>query len=227
MNSQTVLNISNELELLTGEIAGMGGLVEDMLSDALAAVVTYDAELALEVVDRDGQLDELKSKIEHTIFDLIERRELKGQDLRQALAGMKVAVELRRIGNLSRSIAKRTSHLKDYERSDQAKSLDRMGRLVSSQLKRVLDAYGEQDYETALDVRERDEEVDEFYNSIFRIMVTYMIEDGRKISACAHFMFMAKKLERAGDHCSQIAEIIHYAATGEYPATERPVVDDV
>lgn len=227
MNSQTVLNISNELELLTGEIAGMGGLVEDMLSDALAAVITYDVELALEVVERDTQLDLLKGKIEHSIFDLIERRELKGQDLRQALAGMKVAVELRRMGGLSRSIAKRTSHLKDYERSDQTKSLARMGRLVSYQLKRVLDAYGEQDYETALDVRERDEEVDEFYNSIFRIMVTYMIEDGRKIGACAHFMFMAKKLERAGDHCSQIAEIIHYSVTGEYPSTERPVVDDL
>ena len=227
MNSQTVLNISNELELLTGELSGMGGLVEDMLSDALSAVITYDVELALEVVDRDKQLDLLKSKIENSIFDLIERRQLKGQNLRQALAGMKVAVELRRIGNLARSIAKRTSHLKDYERSDQTKSLARMGRLVSSQLKRVLDAYSEHDVETALDVRERDEEVDEFYNSIFRIMVTYMIEDGRKIGACAHFMFMAKKLERAGDHCSQIAEIIHYSETGDYPATERPTIDDV
>lgn len=227
MNSQSVLKISNELELLTGEIAGMGGLVEDMLSDALSAVITYDVELALEVVDRDGQLDKLKAKVEHKIFDLIERRELKGQDLRLALASMKVAVELRRIGGLSRSIAKRTSQLKDYERSDQTKSLARMGRLVSSQLKRVLDAYGVQDIEAALDVRERDEEVDEFYNSIFRIMVTYMIEDGRKIGACAHFMFMAKKLERAGDHCSQIAEIIHYSVTGEYPAIERTKVDEL
>lgn len=227
MNSQTVLNISNELELLSGELAGMGGLVEDMLSDALSAVITYDVELALEVVNRDAQLDVVKSQIEESIFDLIERRELKGEDLRQALAAMKVAVELRRIGGLSRSVAKRTSQLKEYERSDQTKSLGRMGRLVASQLKRVLDAYGERDHQTALDVRERDEEVDEYYNSIFRIMVTYMIEDGRKISACAHFMFLAKKLERAGDHCSQIAEIIYYSATGEYPSTERPAVDDV
>jgi phosphate transport system protein len=226
MNIQSGIKMPDELERLAGELARIGGIAEDMLSDAMAAVITFDVELALQVVERESQLKRLRLELEERSFSLIEEMSLDGKELRFVLACIKVSEELKRIGGLSRSIARRTSQLKDYERSDQTKSLARMGKLVSTQLKRVLDAFSASDHEAALDVWERDDEVDEFYNSIFRIMVTYMIEDARKIGACAHFMFMAKKLERVGDHCSLIAEIIYHTETGQYPTSERAKNDE-
>jgi phosphate transport system protein len=212
MTEHTVRSFSQDLEELSGDLARMGGLAEDMLSDAIQAISARDLALADTVVSRDPQIDNLQVEVEKKI-------------LRQTISALKIATELERIGDLAKSIAKRVKLVEKVEATSALKGVSRMGRLVTAQLKRVLDAYTAQEADAASKVWARDEEVDEHYQSLFREVVTYMIEDPRTISACAHLLFVAKNLERVGDHCTNIAEEIHFLVTGEQLPVERPKVD--
>jgi phosphate transport system protein len=225
MTEHTVKSFSADLEELSADIARMGGLAEDMLSDAVQAIVTRDSALADTVVVRDPQIDALQIEVEKKILRLLALRQPLARDLRQTISALKIAAELERIGDLAKNIAKRARILDLAEPANALKGVQRMGRLVIAQLKRVLDAYSAQEAEAANQVWTRDEEVDEHYQSLFREVLTYMMEDPRTISGCAHLLFVAKNLERIGDHCTNIAEEIHFLVTGETLTSERPKVD--
>jgi phosphate transport system protein len=225
MTDHTVRSFSQDLEDLTGDLARMGGLAEDMLSDAIQAIATRDIALAETVVARDPQVDALQVEAEKKILRLLALRQPLARDLRQTISALKIASELERVADLAKSIAKRAKVLDPIDPAAALKGVARMGRLVSAQLKRVLDAYSALETDAAGKVWMRDEEVDEHYQSLFREVVTYMIEDPRTISACAHLLFVAKNLERIGDHCTNIAEEVHFLITGENLPTERPKVD--
>ncbi len=225
MTEHTVRSFSADLEELSGDIARMGGLAEDALSDAIQSIATRDPLLAAGVVARDPQIDTMQVEIEKKILRLLALRQPLARDLRQTISGLKIAYELERIGDLAKSIAKRTKVLDAAEPTGAFKGVARMGRLVVAQLKRVLDAYSALETDAATSVWTRDEEVDEHYTSLFREVLTYMMEDPRMISSCTHLLFVAKNLERVGDHCTNIAEEVHFLVTGETLTTERPKVD--
>jgi len=225
MTEHTVRSFSADLEELSVDLARMGGLAEDMLSDAIQAIGTRDSALADTVVARDPQIDNLQVEAEKKILRLLALRQPLARDLRQTISALKIAAELERIGDLAKNIAKRAKVLDIVEPVAALKGVARMGRLVIAQLKRVLDAYSAQETEAANKVWTRDEEVDEHYQSLFRELLTYMMEDPRTISGCAHLLFVAKNLERIGDHCTNIAEEVHFLVTGEQLPTERPKVD--
>ena len=225
MTEHTVRSFSQDLEELSGDLARMGGLCEDMLSDAIQAIATRDSALADTVVARDPQIDNLQIEAEKKILRLLALRQPLARDLRQTISALKIAAELERIGDLAKNIAKRAKVIDQFEPAAALKGVSRMGRLVVAQLKRVLDAYSAQEADAANKVWTRDEEVDEHYQSLFRELLTYMMEDPRTISPCAHLLFVAKNLERVGDHCTNIAEEIHFLVTGETLTSERPKVD--
>jgi phosphate transport system protein len=224
MTEHTVRSFAADLEELSGDIARMGGLAEDMLSDAIQAIATRDVPLADAVIGRDPQVDAMQAEIEKKILRLLALRQPLARDLRQTISAFKIASELERIGDLAKSSSKRVKVL-DMAEPAALRAVQRMGRLVVAQLKRVLDAYTALETEAANNVWTRDEEVDEHYSSLFRELLTYMMEDPRTISACAHLLFVAKNLERIGDHCTNIAEEIHFLVTGENLPNERPKVD--
>jgi phosphate transport system protein len=225
MTEHTVRSFSQDLEELSGDLARMGGLCEDMLSDAIQAIATRDSALADTVVARDPQIDNLQVEAEKKILRLLALRQPLARDLRQTISALKIAAELERVGDLAKNIAKRAKVIDQFEPAAALKGVSRMGRLVVAQLKRVLDAYSAQEADAANKVWTRDEEVDEHYQSLFRELLTYMMEDPRTISPCAHLLFVAKNLERVGDHCTNIAEEIHFLVTGETLTSERPKVD--
>ncbi|WP_312163864.1 phosphate signaling complex protein PhoU [Phenylobacterium sp.] len=227
MNEHIVKSYEDELNTLTADCARMGGLTEAQVGDALDAVVKRDQAVAEAVVGRDERLDVLEAEIERKAIRLIALRQPLANDLRKTVAAMKIASNLERCGDLAKNIAKRTMILNEAEPiSPLTRSIERMGRLVAGRLKDVLDAYTGSDLDRAMAVWSRDDEVDEHYNSLFRELLTYMMGDPRTITACAHLLFVAKNLERIGDHATNIAEIIHYEITGEEMiSAERPKTD--
>jgi len=227
MNEHIVRSYEDELNALTAECARMGGLTEAQVSDALDAVVKRDRALAEAAISRDGRLDLLQADIERRSIRLIALRQPMANDLRRTVAAMKIATNLERVGDLAKNIAKRTIILSEAEpMTPLTRSIERMGKLVQGRLTSVLDAYTSSDVERALAVWSRDDEVDEHYNSLFRELLTYMMGDPRTITACAHLLFVAKNLERIGDHATNIAEIIHYEITGdEMISADRPKID--
>ncbi len=229
MNEHIVKSYEDELNTLTAECARMGGLTEAQVADGLEAVIKRDAGLAEQVVGRDDRLDVLEADIERKAIKLIALRQPLANDLRRTVAAMKIAANLERCGDLAKNIAKRTLVLAESEPiMPLTRSIERMGRLVVGRLKDVLDAYTASDVDRAILVWSRDDEVDEHYNSLFRELLTYMMGDPRTITACAHLLFVAKNLERIGDHATNIAEIVHYEITGqELIAADRPKTDDL
>jgi phosphate transport system protein len=226
MNEHIVKSYEDELNALTAECARMGGLTEAQVADALEAVVKRDQQLAGQVVARDDRLDGLETDIERKAIRLIALRQPMANDLRRTVAAMKIANNLERVGDLAKNIAKRGLVLIEAEpMTPLNRSIERMGRLVSARLKEVLDAFTSSDVDRAVAVWSRDDEVDEHYNSLFRELLTYMMGDPRTITACAHLLFVAKNLERIGDHATNIAEIIHYEITGEDMISDRPKTD--
>jgi phosphate transport system protein len=223
MNHHTVKAYGDELNQLTAEVARMGGLAEAQVADAIDATARRDVALARAVVERDVRLDQLHRDIEKKAIRLIALRQPVASDLRKTLAAMKLAVDLERTGDLAKNIAKRALILADSEPMlPLTRSIERMGKLVSARLRDVLDAYTASELDRALSVWTSDDEVDEHYNALFRELLTYMMGDPRTIGACTHLLFMAKNLERIGDHATNIAETIHYEITGDEMAGERP-----
>lgn len=216
MTEHTVRSYEEELNALSAECARMGGLTEAQVADAITAVVKRNQELAGNVVARDDRLDVAERDIERRALRLIALRQPMADDLRRTVAAMKVANNLERCGDLAKNIAKRTLVIVESDpMTPLTRSIDRMGKLVVQRLTAVLDAYARQDLERAVAVWSQDEDVDEHYNSLFRELLTYMMGDPRTITACAHMLFVAKNLERIGDHATNIAEIVYYQITGE------------
>jgi len=223
MNTHTVKAYGDELNQLTAEVARMGGLAEAQVADAVDSVARRDIALARAVVDRDAKLDAMHRDIEKKAIRMIALRQPVASDLRKALSAMKLATDLERTGDLAKNIAKRALSLAETEPMQPlTRSIERMGRLVSLRLRDVLDAYTASEIDRALSVWQSDDEVDEHYNALFRELLTYMMGDPRTISACTHLLFMAKNLERIGDHATNIAETIHYEITGDDMVGERP-----
>jgi phosphate transport system protein len=223
MTQHTVKAYGDELNQLTAEVARMGGLAEAQVADAVESVARRDVELARAVVERDARLDALHRDIEKKAIRLIALRQPVASDLRRTLASMKLATDLERTGDLAKNIAKRALILAEGEPMQPlTRSIERMGKLVSTRLRDVLDAYAAAEVERAISVWNTDDEVDEHYNALFRELLTYMMGDPRTIGACTHLLFMAKNLERIGDHATNIAETIHYEITGLEFTGERP-----
>jgi phosphate transport system protein len=225
MAEHTVKSFTEQLEALASAVAQMGGLAETQFANAIEAITRRDSQLAASGVASDIRVDRLQYEVENQAVKLLALRQPMAVDLRNTLAAIKTANELERIGDLAKSMCKRAMVLNREPPIKLTQSLSRMGREVSAQLKRVLDAYADRDAEAARTVWRSDEEIDELYNSLFREVLTYMMEDPRTIGLCAHLLFVAKNIERAGDHATNIAETVHYMVTGRYLESDRPKAD--
>jgi phosphate transport system protein len=224
----TLRAYDDELEGLTAELSRMGGLAEVEVSDSLRAITRRDIALANAVISRDARLDEIELDIERRAIRLIALRQPVADDLRRTVAALKISMNLERCGDLAKNIAKRALVIAESDPlSPVTRSIERMGELVASRLKDVLDAFAARDIDRARMVWQRDQEVDEHYDSIFRELLTYMMGDPRTIASCAHLLFVAKNLERIGDHATNIAEIIVYEITGEPLTDQRPKLDSL
>ncbi len=215
-----------DLEAIQAHIMKMGGLVEAAITSAAHSLETRDVELAQQVQQGDKAIDALEEVIDEETARLIALRAPTASDLRLVLSVLKVSGNLERIGDYAKNIAKRTSVLVDAgEINGSAAALRRMAREVERMLRDALDAYIQRDAELAADVINRDEDVDQMYNGLFREFLTYMAEDPRNISSCMHLHFIAKNIERMGDHVTSIAEQVVYLVTGERPTEARPKAD--
>ena len=214
-----------ELARLNNTIVEMGGLAETQLSSAIEAVARRDSALAAGVVEGDAQVDQLQRDVDNLAIRLLALRQPMARDLREIFASMKIAADLERICDYAANVAKRSIALAQTPPIQPVHALPRMGALALALVKDVIDAYVQRDPDKALDVWRRDEEVDEMYSSLFREFLTYMMEDPRNIGACTHLLFMAKNIERIGDHATNIAEDLYYLVHGT-PLTEiRPKGD--
>lgn len=222
-----VSSYEDELDSLDEKIALMGGLTEKIVAQAADALRKRDADLANITILSDKKIDELEIEIEEQAISMIARRQPMALDLRQIMASVKITADLERIGDLGKNIAKRTlSILGEKQPTQLVHGMKAMQELALEQLKDVLDAYTARNTEKALSVWRRDEEIDAIYNSLFRELLTYMMEDPRNISLCAHLLFCAKNLERIGDHTTNIAETVHYLVIGSPINLERPKGDE-
>jgi phosphate transport system protein len=225
MTDHTVKAFTEQLEALASSVAQMGGLAESQLADAVDAIARRDTGRAETVVGGDRRIDELQHQIEEKALKLLALRQPMAVDLRETLAAIKIAGELERIGDLAKNIAKRAIVLNREPPIRLTQSLARMGGQALSQLKLVLDSYSDRDAESAEMVWKQDGDIDEMYNSLFRELLTYMMEDPRTIGLCTHLLFIAKNIERTGDHCTNIAEVVYNMVTGGFLATDRPKAD--
>jgi len=228
MEQHTVRAYDEELDAITAELSRMGGLAEAEVADSIRAIARRDVALAEAVISRDARLDGLETDIERKAIRLIALRQPVADDLRRTVAAMKIAGNLERCGDLAKNIAKRAVVIAEAEPiTPLTASIERMGELVTTRLKDVLDALASREVDRAIAVWMADHEVDEHYDSIFRELLTYMMADPRTITACAHLLFVAKNLERIGDHATNIAEILHYEITGVELTEPRPKSDSL
>lgn len=215
-----------DLEQLQALLMKMGGLVESSIHDATDALINSDEDLAQKVRQADKSIDALEEEVHHQAARLIALRAPVASDLRTVLTVMKISANLERCGDYTKNLAKRTTALVQMRPVDEAgPAIRRMARDVGLMLKDALDAYLQRDAELAEQVRQRDEEVDQMYNALFRELLTHMMEDPRNITACMHLHFIAKNMERMGDHVTSIAEQVIYLVTGQMPEESRPKGD--
>ncbi len=217
-----------DLEGVQALIMKMGGLAEAAILDAAQALETRDEELAEQVRRNDRAIDALEEQVNSEAARVIALRAPAASDLRTVLTVMKIAGSLERVGDYAKNIAKRANVLSQVPPIGGAGgALRRMARAVEAMLRDSLDAYIQRDAQLALDVRNRDQEVDQMYNALFREFLTYMMEDPRNITACMHLHFIAKNLERMGDHATTIAEQVIYLVSGSLPEESRPKAESV
>ena len=220
-----VKSFDEELKQLSNIIAEMGGLAEAQVDRAVESLVRRNSELATQVVQDDKRIDALETEVAQMTVRMLALRQPMAQDLREVVAAIKIASDIERIGDYAKNIAKRAIVLSSVAPMKPAASIPRMSRLALQIIKDVLDAYIEKDAEGARAAWRRDEEVDEMYNSVFREMLTYMMEDPRNIGPCTHLLFIAKNIERIGDHATNVAEIVYYLVHGRSLDEERPKGD--
>ena len=223
VDQHTVRAYDKDLDLLERRIAEMGGLAEKMVIDAVDALASGDTALAHQVVETDPRLDLLQREIEEQATQTIARRQPVAIDLREIIGAIRVAGDLERVGDLAKNIAKRSVKIGVEVRVPRAiVGIKHMNDFATELMKDVLDAYAQRDVERALDVWERDVDLDALEDSVFRDLLTHMMEDPRNITFCAHLLFCSKNIERIGDHATNIAETVVYLVTGSNLPTERP-----
>ena len=226
MAGHIVSSYDSELQGLRRTIAEMGGIAEKMLADAIAALLRRDTPLAQAVIAADGRLDQLQREVEEQAILTLVRRQPMAIDLRETVSAIRISSDLERVGDLAKNVGKRVLAIGGHFQAQKVLvGVQHMSDLVQGQLKDVLDAYAQQDPQKALDVRQRDGAIDALYTSLFRELLTYMMEDPRNITFCTHLLFCAKNIERIGDHTTNIAETVNYLVTGENLSLDRPKND--
>jgi len=220
-----VKSYEQEIKRLRGMLTEMGGRVENQVATAAAAIIGRDAAAAGTVVEEDPKVDALERDVEQFVIRLLALRQPMASDLREIVAALKITGDLERIGDYATNVAKRSLVLDQFALPYSLAGIGQMARMVQENLKRVIDAIGEADADKAVEVWRNDQSVDDFYTGIFRELVTYMMEDPRNITPCTHLLFIAKNLERIGDHATNIAETIYYAVKGEVLPQSRPKGD--
>ena len=213
----TIKAFDAELDTLRGSICEMGGLAEAAIRDAMQALVRRDSEAAAEVVRRDAKIDALETEIERQVVQIIALRAPMADDLREVVAALKIAGVVERIGDYAKNIARRVPSLED-SKIRPISLLPEMARIAGQMVHDVLDAFAARDAKKAEQVCERDAAVDDFYNSIFRSLLTHMMENPHNITPATHLLFVARNIERIGDHATNVAEMVYFAATGEHLA---------
>jgi phosphate transport system protein len=222
-----VRSYEEELSALNNKIAKMGGLAEQMVGQSIDALQARDPDLAANTIQLDESIDTLDKEIEEQAITMIARRQPMAYDLRQIMAALHISTDLERIGDLGKNIAKRAlAVVREQQPKQLMLGLKHMGELSLGQLKEVLGAYIERDADRALQVWYKDEEIDAMYNSLFRELLTYMMEDPRNIGLCTHLLFGAKNIERIGDHATNIAETVYFLVNGRAINDQRPKGDN-
>jgi phosphate transport system protein len=212
----TVKAFDEELNELRALISEMGGHAEQAIGQAMQALVRRDIDAAMRVVEQDQRIDTLEMAVESLAVRLIALRAPMADDLREVVAAMKISSVVERIGDYAKNIAKRVPQFADAKDIGPLAILPEMGRMASGMVHDALDAFAARNPDQAKAVVERDAALDTFYNSIFRALLTYMMENPHNITPCAHLLFVAKNLERVGDHATNLSEMVYYAATGEH-----------
>jgi phosphate transport system protein len=210
-----VKSYDEHIALLTRKILEMGGMVEQQIARAIEALVNRSVDQANQVIEQDDQIDRMEEEIDQFAIRLLATRQPMAGDLRLIAMAMKISNDLERIGDYATNIAKRCERLAQEQPIKPLYAIPRMAQIAQAMIKDILDAYVERDADKAITVWHRDDEVDDMFTSLFRELLTYMMEDARNISACIDLIFVAKNLERIGDHTTNIAEKIHYIIHGE------------
>ncbi|HEV2746159.1 MAG TPA: phosphate signaling complex protein PhoU [Allosphingosinicella sp.] len=223
--AHTVKAFDEDLDQLRASIAEMGGLAESAIRESMRALMQRDTEAAIRVVENDRSIDALEAEIERNAVQIIALRAPMADDLRDVVAALKIAGVVERIGDYAKNIAKRVHVIEEAANIEPLSLLPEMARIVGEMVHNVLDAYAARDPEKAVAVCDRDRAVDDFYNSLFRTLLTFMMENPHNITPATHLLFIAKNLERIGDHSTNVAEMVYFAATGEHMA-ERPKGED-
>ena len=215
-----------ELKYLSKRIAAMGGHAERMVEQAITALVNADPGLAQKVIKNDHVLDEGQREIDDKAIVIIAKRQPMATDLREIVGAIRISADLERVGDLGKNVAKRVVAVIDGRQPTSLfRGLEALADLALTQLKEVLDVYASRSVEKIGFVRDRDDQIDAMYTSLFRELLTYMMEDPRNITPCTHLLFCAKNIERIGDHATNIAETIYYIVTGDQMPAERPKGD--
>ena len=226
MTEHILKAFDEDLREISSRLAEMGGIAERLVAESVDALVKRDIALAQRVIAADASVDALQREIEEKAILTIARRQPMAVDLREVVSALRIANDVERVGDLAKNTAKRVVALDgEYHAQKQLRGVKHMADMVIELLKQVLDAYGARDAERAMDVWRRDGEVDSMYTSLFRELLTYLMEDPRHITLCFHLLFAAKNIERIGDHATNIAETIYYLVVGEVLTDERPKVD--
>lgn len=212
----TVKAFDNDMNRLRGLLSEMGGRAEQALNDAITALTNSDLELAKKVVEGDAKIDEMEAEIERRAIQFLALRAPMADDLRDAIAAVKMGGVIERIGDYSKNIAKRVPLLADNRSIEAIPLLRSMATQAADLVRDALDAFAARDADKAVAVTIADKNIDDFYNSIFRALVSYMMENPKSISESAHLLFIAKNIERIGDHATNVAEMVYYAVTGQH-----------
>ncbi|RUX34857.1 MULTISPECIES: phosphate signaling complex protein PhoU [unclassified Mesorhizobium] len=221
----TVSAYDEELKFLSKRIAAMGGHAERMVEQAVAALVNVDHGLAQKVIQDDIVLDEGQREIDDKAIIIIARRQPMATDLREIVGAIRISADIERVGDLGKNVAKRVASVDGRQPNSLFRGLEALANLALTQLKEVLDVYASRSVERIGFVRDRDDQIDAMYTSLFRELLTYMMEDPRNITPCTHLLFCAKNIERIGDHATNIAETIYYIVTGDQMPADRPKGD--
>jgi phosphate transport system protein len=220
-----IKSYDEELDRLSKMIVEMGGLAESQLADAIEAVAKRDSDLAARVIQDDEKVDQLERDLDNLAIRLLALRQPMARDLREIVAALKIAADIERICDYAANVAKRSIALAQSPPVQLVYALPRMAHLALLLVTDVIDAYVARDANKAIAVWNRDEELDEMYSSVFRELLTYMMEDPRNIGACTHLLFMAKNIERIGDHATNIAENLYFLVHGTPLTAARPKGD--
>ena len=226
MSQHIVSAFDHELKYLARKVAAMGGHAERMVDEAVTALVNGDSGLARKVIADDIVLDEGQREIDDKAIVIIAKRQPVATDLREIIGAIRISADLERVGDLGKNVAKRLVAVAEARQPlSLFRGIQALTELALTQLKEVLDVYASRSVERLAFTRDRDEEIDAMYTSLFRELLTYMMEDPRNITPCTHLLFCAKNIERIGDHATNIAETIYYIVTGEQMPLERAKED--